>query len=71
MTNYPKYMSFLLLHTKLLQKQYNLEHIDHLTAYVFHKSWRELAKPLFSIYQAKIKSGLLSHPNLSILFYVY
>lgn len=28
-------MSFLLLHTKLLQKQYNLEHIDHLTAYVF------------------------------------
>lgn len=64
-------MSFLLLHAKLPQKQYNLEHVYRLTAYVVHKSGHELANPLFRIYQAKIKSGLLSHPNLSILFYVY
>ena len=64
-------MSFLLLYTELPQKQYNLEHIYHFTAYVIHKSGHELASSLFRICQVKIKSGLLSHPNLRILFYVY
>ena len=44
-------MSFLLLHTKLPQKQYILEHIYHLTAYVVHKSGHELANPPFRIYR--------------------
>ena len=58
MTHYPRYVSFLLLHNKLPQTQYNLEHTYYLTAYMIQKSGHELAGPLFSIHQAKIKSGL-------------